>query len=49
MHHVKDEMLEPNPKIVLGGPIPKMEGLSKCPDGRYSPSECHLSNTNLSV
>ena len=26
----KDMMLEPNPKMVYGGPIPKMEGLSKC-------------------
>jgi hypothetical protein len=33
MHHVKDEMLKPNPKTVFGGPIPKMEGLSKCRDG----------------
>ena len=47
MNHVKDVMLEPNPKIVYGGPIPKMEGLSKCRDGRYSPSECRLTNTNL--
>ena len=31
-------MLEPNPKMVFGGPILKMEGLSKCQDGRYSPS-----------
>jgi hypothetical protein len=29
--------------------ILKMEGLSKCRDGRCSPSECHLTNTNLSV
>jgi hypothetical protein len=29
MHHVKDEMLKPNLKTVFGGPIPKMEGLSK--------------------
>jgi hypothetical protein len=34
MHHVKDEMLEPNPKTVFGGPIPKMKGLNKCRDGR---------------
>ena len=26
----KDVMLEPNPKMVFGGPIPKMEGLSEC-------------------
>ena len=26
MDHVKDVMLEPNPKTVYGGPIPKMEG-----------------------
>ena len=26
MNHVKDMMLEPNPKMVYGGPIPKMEG-----------------------
>ena len=36
MHHVKDVMLEPNPKTVYGGSIPKMEGLSKCYDLR-----CH--------
>ena len=47
MHHVKDVMLESNPKMVYGGPIVKMEGLSKCRDGRCSPSECHLTNTNL--
>ena len=47
MNHVKDMMLEPNLKMVYGGPIPKMEGLSKCRDGRYSPSECRLTNTNL--
>jgi hypothetical protein len=47
MHHVKDEMLKPNLKMVFGGPIPKMEGLNKCRDGRCSPSECHLSITNL--
>jgi hypothetical protein len=41
--------VEPNLKMVFGGFIPKMEGLSKCRDGRCSPSECHLSNTNLSV
>jgi hypothetical protein len=27
---VIDVMLEPNPKMVLGGSIPKMEGLNKC-------------------
>ena len=27
---LKDVMLEPNPKTMFGGPIPKMEGLSKC-------------------
>ena len=47
MNHMKDVMLGPNPKTVYGGPIPKMEGLSKCRDGRCSPSECHLTNTNL--
>ena len=47
MNHVKDVMLEANPKTVYGGPIPKMEGLSKCRDGRCSPSECHLTNTDL--
>ena len=26
MNHVKDVMLEPNPKTVYGGPILKMEG-----------------------
>jgi hypothetical protein len=47
MYHVKDAMLEPNPKMVFGGSIPKMEGLSKCQDERCSSSECHLTNTNL--
>jgi hypothetical protein len=47
MNHVKDGMLELNPKTVFGGSIPKMEGLSKYKDGRCSPSECHLINTNL--
>ena len=37
MNHVKDMMLGPNPKTVYGGPIPKMEELSKC----------RLTNTNL--
>ena len=44
---MKDVMLEPNPKMVYGGPIPKIEELSKCRDGRCSPSECRLTNTNL--
>ena len=26
----KDVMLEPNPKMVFGGPIPKMEGPLEC-------------------
>lgn len=39
--------MEPNPKMVYGGAIPKMEGLSMCRDGRCSPSECRLTNTNL--
>ena len=47
MNHVKDVMLELNPKTEYGGPIPKMEVLSKCQDGRCSPSECRLTNTNL--
>ena len=47
MNHVKDVMLEPNLKTVYGGPIPKMEGLSKYRDGRYAPSEGRLTNTNL--
>ena len=47
MHHVKDVMLEPNPKIEFGESIQKMEGLSKCRDGKCSPSECRLTNTNL--
>ena len=45
--HVKDMMLEPNPKMVYGGPIPKMEGLSKCRNGRCLPSQCHQTNTDL--
>ena len=47
MNHGKIVMLELNPKTVYGGPIPKMEGLSKRRDGRCSPSECHLTNTDL--
>ena len=47
MNHVKDIMLKLNPKTVYGGPILKMEGLSKCRDGRCSPSECRLTSTNL--
>ena len=42
MHHMKDVMLEPNPKMEFGESIQKTEGLSKCRDGRCSPSECHL-------
>jgi hypothetical protein len=41
--------VEPNSKMVFGGPIQEMEGMSKSQDGRCSPSECHLTNTNLSV
>ena len=26
MNYVKDVILEPNPNMVYGGPIPKMEG-----------------------
>ena len=47
MHHVKDVMLEPNPKMEFGESIQKMEGLSKCRDGRCSQSECHLTSTDL--
>ena len=47
MHHMKYVMLELNPKTVYGGPIPKMEGLDKCKDGRCSPSEYRLTNTDL--
>ena len=47
MHHVKDMMLEPNPKMEFGESIQKTEGLSKCRDGRCSPSECHITNTDL--
>ena len=47
MHHVKDVMLEPNPKMEFGESIQKTEGLSKYQYGRCSPSECHLTNTNL--
>ena len=47
MHHVKDMMLEPNPRMEFGESIQKMEELSKCRDGRCSPSECHLTNTDL--
>ena len=47
MHHMKDMMLEPNPKIEFGESIEKMGGLSKCRDRRCSPSECHLTNIDL--
>ena len=43
----KDMMLEPNPKMEFGEPIQKIEGLSKYQDGSCSPSECHLTNTDL--
>ena len=35
------------PEDGVGESIQKTEGLSKCQDGRCSPSECHLTNTNL--
>ena len=47
MHHVKDVMLEPNLKMEFGESIQKTEGLSKCRDGRCSPNERRLINTNL--
>ena len=47
MQHVKDVMLESNPKMEFGESIQKTEVLSKCRDGRCSPSECHLTNTDL--
>ena len=47
MHHIKDAMLELNPKMEFGESIQKMEGLSKCRDRRFSPSECHLTNIDL--
>ena len=40
-------MLDLDPKMVFDGPNMKMEGLSKCWDRRCSPSECHLTNTDL--
>jgi hypothetical protein len=39
MNHMEDVMMEPNPKMAFGESILKMEGLS----------ECHLTNTNISV
>ena len=47
MHHVNNVMLEPNLKMEFGESIQKMEGLSKCQDGRCSPNECHLINIDL--
>ena len=47
MHHVRDVMLEPNPKMEFGESIQKTEGLSKCRDERCSLSESHLTNTDL--
>ena len=35
------------PKDRVGESIQKTEGLSKCRNGRCSPSKCHLTNTNL--
>jgi hypothetical protein len=46
---VKDVMMEPDLKTAFGEPILKMKGLSKCRNGKCSPSECHLTNINLSV
>ena len=40
-------MYELNPKMEFGDSIQKTVGLSKNRDGRCSPSECHLTNTNL--
>ena len=47
MHHMKDVMLEPKPKMEFGESFQKTEGLSKYRDGRCSPNECHLTNTDL--
>ena len=47
MHHVKNVMLELNPKMEFGESIQNTEGLSKCRDGTCSLSECHLTNTDL--
>ena len=44
---MKHVMLEPNPKMEFGESIQKIEGLSKYQDGSCSPSECHLTNTDL--
>ena len=39
----KDIMLEPNPKLVFGGPIPKMEGPLECmPRAKMPPRRCKL-------
>jgi hypothetical protein len=35
------------PKDGVWRSIQKIGGLSNCQDGRYSPSECHLTNTDL--
>ena len=35
------------PKDGVGESIQKTEGLSKCQNGRCSPSECHLTNIDL--
>ena len=44
---MKYVMLEPNPKMEFGESNKRMEGLGKYRDGRCSPSECCLTNTNL--
>ena len=39
----KDMMLEPNTKMVFGGPIPKMEGPLECmPRAKMPPRWCKL-------
>ena len=49
MNHVKDVLLEPNPKTMFSGHIQKMDGwIPMCmTEGRCSSSEYHLTNTDL--
>ena len=49
MNHVKDVLLEPKSKTIFGGHIQKMDGwIPTCmTEGRCSPSEYHLANTDL--
>jgi hypothetical protein len=48
MNHARAEGCDvgAKPEDSVWRSIQKIGGLSKCQDGRYSPSECHLTNTD---